>query len=81
MAKTSALKEQILNVLDELATMHGEIFNDPDPEVSEDHLSTLSDLVERLDKLVNYLPEETESVSDSIPIHPADCDCASTNYP
>jgi len=60
-------KEAILSVLDELDTMYGAIFNDPDPEVSEAHLSTLSDLVERLDKLVNYLPEDTES-ADVIPL-------------
>ena len=41
-------KEAILGILDELDTMYGAISNDPDPEVSEDHLSTLSDLVERL---------------------------------
>lgn len=58
---TPALKEQILNVLDDLDTMYGEIFNDPESEVAEAHLSTLSDLVERLDKLVNHLPEDTES--------------------
>ena len=48
-------KEAVLGILDELDTMYGAISNDPDTEVSEDHLSTLSDLVERLDKLVNYL--------------------------
>lgn len=51
-------------------------------EVSQ--LSTLSDLVERLDKLVNYLPEEGGGgVSDPIPIQPADCDDRDTNtdYP
>lgn len=53
-------KEAVLGILDELDTMYGAISNDPDPEVSEDHLSTLSDLVERLDKLVNYIPEEME---------------------
>lgn len=34
---------------------------DSDPEVTEGQMSTLSDLVERLDKLVNHLPEDTES--------------------
>jgi len=56
-------KEAILSVLDELDTMYGEIFNDSDPEVSEAHLSTLSDLIEKLDKLVNYLPEEADNTA------------------
>ena len=61
MAKTSILKEQILNVLDELGDTYTEIAVDSDPEVTEGQMSTLSDLVERLDKLVNHLPEDTES--------------------
>jgi len=82
MAKTSGLKEQILNVLDELGDTYTEIAVDSDPEVTASQMSTLSGLVERLDKLVNYLPEKTESVSGAIPIHPADCDCdPMTNYP
>ena len=58
---TPALKEQILNVLGDLDAMYGEIFNDPESGVSETHLAALSGLVERLDKLVNHLPEDTES--------------------
>ena len=61
MAKTSALKEQILDVLDQIGDTYTEIAVDSDPEVAEAHLSTLSDLVERPDKLVNHLPEDTES--------------------
>ena len=61
MAKTSILKEQILNVLDDLGDTYTEIAVDSDPEVTEGQMSTLSDLVERLDKLVNHLPEDTES--------------------
>ena len=61
MAKTSALKEQILDVLDQIGDTYTEIAVDSDPEVAEAHLATLSDLVERLDKLVNHLPEDTES--------------------
>ena len=83
MAKTSALKEQILDVLDQIGDTYTEIAVDSDPEVTEGQMSTLSGLVERLDKLVNYLPEETESVSDDIPIYPVDCDDhdTSTDYP
>ena len=61
MAKTSALKEQILDVLDQIGDTYTEIAVDSDPEVTEGQMSTLSDLVERLDKLVNHLPEDTES--------------------
>lgn len=83
-AKTSALKEQILDVLDQIGDTYTEIAVDSDPEVTEGQMSTLSGLVERLDKLVNYLPEESgESVSDDIPIYPVDCDDhdTSTDYP
>lgn len=61
MVKTSALKEQILDVLDQIGDTYTEIAVDSDPEVTEGQMSTLSDLVERLDKLVNHLPEDTES--------------------
>ena len=80
MSQISALKEKILNVLDELGETYAEIAVDSDPEVTEGQMSTLSDLVERLDTLVNRLPEETESASGVIPIHPTDCDPI-TNYP